>query len=304
MGINKYKKLVAFLNNSFEGDFLQNEPISLHTWYQIGGAADFFVYPRNIESLTELIQQCNRLDINTFIIGEGANILASDTGFRGVMINLARYINNLTFDNEIAYVSAGVLLQDIVLKCEQNSLGGLEYMSGIPGTVGGALIMNAGTHLGEIGDRVAEVFFLDNQLKTCTLTKDKINFNFRDVPELEGKTVLGCKLLLYHEDESILKEKRLLQLEKRAAKQPLEYPSCGSVFKRPPNHYVGKMVEELGLKGFRYGNAMISEKHGGFIVNLGNAKASDIIYLINKVQDEVYNSYSVSLEREVKYIGF
>jgi UDP-N-acetylmuramate dehydrogenase len=164
--------------------------------------------------------------------------------------------------------------------------------------------MNAGTHRGEIGERVSEVSLLNKDCEPIVMDRNHISFKYRNVPELQGHVLLGCKMLLSHEEESILRERRITQLKARAARQPVEYPSCGSVFKRPPGYYVGKMVEDLGLKGFRYEDAMISEKHGGFIINLGNAKARHVLYLIEKIKDDVYKSFNVELELEVRFIGF
>ena len=164
--------------------------------------------------------------------------------------------------------------------------------------------MNAGTRFGEIGDRVSKVSLLNEHCEPIILFRDQINFGYRSAPELQGKSLLGCKVKLYPEQEAILQERRLKQLQQRANKQPLKYPSCGSVFKRPKGYYVGKMVQDLGLKGTRYGDAMISEKHGGFIVNLGKAKARDVKYLIKKIQEEVYKTYGVELDPEVRFLGF
>ena len=299
------KDLVTYLDRNLSGEYLLDEPLSLHTWYRIGGPSDFFVYPRNVDDLINLLQHCRSLNVGVYFIGEGANILVSDAGYRGVMINLARYFKAIQKDGEIVHADAGTLLQDLILYYEKNSLGGLEYLSGIPGTVGGALIMNAGTRNGEIGRTVLEVYTLNQNLEWTTVSCDKINFGYRSAPELQDKIILGCKIRLFPKKESTLRQVRLSQMKKRAAKQPLEYPSCGSVFKRPSNHhYVGKMVEEAGLKGLRHGNAMISKKHGGFMVNLGNAKASDVMHLIEKVKEEIYTRYAIQLEPEVRFVGF
>jgi UDP-N-acetylmuramate dehydrogenase len=296
--------LLTYLNKNFAGNYLLDELLSQHTWYRIGGPADVFVYPQHIEDLIDLLSHCRTLDIETCIIGEGANILVHDAGYRGVIIHLAKYINKIAVEGEIITADAGAFLRDLVLLCEKHSLGGMECLSGIPGTVGGALIMNAGTHRGEIGERVSEVSLLNEDCEPIVMDRSHISFKYRNVPELQGHVLLGCKMVLSHEEETILKERRIAQLKERAAKQPVEYPSCGSVFKRPPGYYVGKMVEDLGLKGFRYGDAMISEKHGGFIINLGNAEASHVLYLIEKIKDEVYKSFNVQLEPEVRFVGF
>jgi len=304
LGNKKERETLDYLKTRLSGQYLVDEPLALHTWYKLGGPADFFVYPRNLEDLRSLLHFCRTVDMCTYFIGEGANILSSDAGFRGVIIKLSRHFNSLQLEDDMLKADAGTHLEDLILFCEKNNLGGLECLSGIPGTVGGALIMNAGTGKGEIGDRVQGVYVLDEALEPSEMSSKEISFEYRSVPQLNAKVILGCKLKLHSEKESVLKAFRLHQLEERAAKQPLEYPSCGSVFKRPARHYVGKMVEEAGLKGFRYGDAMISDKHGGFIVNTGHAKASDIVYLIRKVQEKILDKFGVELEPEVKFLGF
>jgi len=303
--MEKWKKeLQDYLDKHLAGEYLVDELLSLHTWYRIGGPADFFVYPGDIEDLAALLHQCRALDVNTYFIGAGANILASDDGYRGVMINLTKHFTDVSREDSVIKASSGVLLKNLVLFGEKNSLGGLEYLSGIPGTVGGSLIMNAGTEHGEIGETVMEVYLLNEDLEPVVVSNNQITFNYRSAPQLQEKTLLGCKMKLSYEDEAILQKIRIAQIAERIARQPLQHPSCGSVFKRPPGYYVGKMVEDLGLKGLRYGDAMISEKHGGFILNLGSAKASHVMYLIEKVKAEVYKHFSVQLEPEVRFVGF
>ncbi len=302
--IGRQQEFLKYLDSRFAGDYLLNEPLSNHTWYKIGGPADVFVYPHHPEDLIGLLQQCRFLDLETYFIGGGANLLVHDDGFRGVMINLGRYFTTIVRHETMLSVGAGVPLQRLVWFCEAEGLGGLEPLSGIPGTVGGALIMNAGTHAGEIGQSVAEVSLLNDTLTPMSMSQDQIAFGYRSAPELQNKPLLGCTLNLYIEETATLRAFRLDQLARRQAKQPIECPSCGSVFKRPPGYYVGRMVQELGLKGLRHGDAMISEKHAGFIVNLGNATAEDVRYLIEKIQEEVRTHFDVTLETEVRCVGF
>jgi UDP-N-acetylmuramate dehydrogenase len=298
------KEFQHYLDQHVDNDYLRDEPLSLHTWYRIGGPVDFFVYPRSVEALINLLEYCKTHDVRTYVLGEGANVLASDTGFRGAVINLTKYLCTLTHNDEHHVTAeAGVMLRELVLFCEKHQLGGIDFLAGIPGTVGGALMMNAGAYGGEIGDRVKHISLLE-QCGPITIDASHIHFQYRNVPELQNHILLGCTLSLDPAYVSRLKTRRMALLKERAAKQPLNYPSCGSVFKRPPGYYVGKMVEDLGLKGFRCGNAMISEKHGGFIVNLGKAKASHVMSLIEKIRDEVYKHYHIQLEPEVKFLGF
>jgi UDP-N-acetylmuramate dehydrogenase len=298
------KELEQYLNDHLKGEYLKDEPLFSHTWYRIGGPADFLVYPQHVDDLRNVLQLCRALDIPTYMLGAGANLLVSDAGYRGVMINLQRYFTTVQARADTVQVMAGALLQDVVAYCETHGLGGLQGLAGIPGTIGGALTMNAGTNHGEIGDHVKEVLILDDGLETESLICNQIRFGYRSAPELQDRIIIGCTFVLYQEDMSLLRQFRIHQIAEREAKQPLDCPSCGSVFKRPPGFYVGKMVEELGLKGFRYGDAMISTKHGGFIVNCGHATAADVRYLIQKVQEDVKKHYHIALEPEVRFVGF
>ena len=300
------KELTDYLANNLAGAYLLDEPLSRHTSYCIGGAADFFVAPHDPEILVDLLLKCSSLNINYFLLGGGANILANDDGYRGVIIILENLYCELTHNGETqVHAGAGVALKDLVLFCENNGLAGLSSLAGVPGTVGGALRMNAGTKQGEIGDCVTDILCLDTTtFQAHRLHKGEITFNYRSVPQLQNKIIIGCDFELEQSSKGQLKNDRLRQLSERAAKQPLAFPSCGSVFKRPPGHFVGAMVEELGLKGKMHGDAVISEKHAGFILNMGCAKASDILWLINHIQELVLKNYNVELETEVQMLGF
>lgn len=300
----RQQHLVSYFRKNFRGDYLVDEPLADHTWYRIGGPADFFAYPRDEDDLVGLLRYCRNSEVNAYLLGEGANVLAHDDGYRGVIISLTRYFTKICRDDVMVEAGAGVLLPDLVLFCEENGLGGLACMSGIPGSVGGALVMNAGTRDGEFGDRVVEATVLDSNLELLVMSKKEIRFKYRSALALQDKTVLSCRLGLAPERGDVLRDVRLGQLKKRAEKQPLEYPSCGSVFKAPEHRFVGQMVEEAGLKGLRSGDAMISEKHGGFIINLGRATARDVMCLIEKVRGEIGKRYNVLLEPEVRFLGF
>lgn len=296
--------MLRFLEKSFSGFFLINEHLAKHVTYRIGGPADFFVYPKNIESLIALLGECKNLNLDYFFLGGGANLLVHDDGFRGVVISVSKYFNEINQEGNLVKVDAGVSLKDLIVFCEMAGLGGLEYLSGIPGTVGGALIMNAGTHKAEVGECVKDVQLLDSNFNTINILAKDIDFKYRSTPQLKDKILLSCTIQLQEASPQQLKEARINQLKTRSAKQPLEFPSCGSVFKRPPQNYVGAMVQELGLKGKSHGDAMISEKHGGFIINLGCAKASDVLFLIDDIKKEVETHYNIMLEEEVKFVGF
>jgi UDP-N-acetylmuramate dehydrogenase len=304
MNVKQQQKLKQFFDTQFAGAYLQNELLMWHTWYRIGGPAEFLIYPHDIEDLRNVLQLCQTLNISTYILGEGANLLVSDAGYQGVMICLKQYFKAIQRQDECVHVMAGALLKDAIEYCEAHSLGGLQGLSGIPGTIGGVLTMNAGTNRGEIADCVKTVSVLNHAFEYYELTCEQIVFGYRSAPELQNTYILGCTLQLYPEDKESLRQLRLQQIAERERKQPLDCPSCGSIFKRPKGFYVGKMVEELGLKGFRYGEAMISEKHGGFIINCGKAKAAHVMYLIKKIQEDVEKHYHIVLEPEVRFIGF
>ncbi|MBD3347080.1 MAG: UDP-N-acetylmuramate dehydrogenase [Chitinivibrionales bacterium] len=298
------KVLLDFFESRSTGCYHIDEPLSLHTSYRVGGPADIFAFPDRLDTLIEILQFCKKNRIPFFFLGQGANVLVSDKGYRGVVVTLRRGFNSLSSDGPFVDIDAGVLLRDLVIFCEYNSLGGVEYLAGIPGTVGGALTMNAGVDRAEIGDVVEKVTILDHNYIPVTINRNEISFGYRSAPELQGRPVIGCLLKLSRANQAHLKEIRCSQISRRRKKQPLEMPSCGSVFKRPPGYYVGQMVEELGLKGFRHNDAKISEKHGGFILNCGNARADDILFLIKKMRAEILRQYNVKLEPEVRFLGF
>jgi UDP-N-acetylmuramate dehydrogenase len=296
-------RLLKFLQDTCAGDILLDEPLSMHTWYRIGGPADVVVFLRSSQQISAIVDMCASTSTPVEYLGEGANVLASDEGFRGVVISLTRHLVSMTRDGTRVSAAAGATLRNVVYFCEQQGLRGVQFLAGIPGTIGGALIMNAGIDDGAIGDAVASVSVLGGGGGVQTIEGSSVGFAYRSAPVLQNKAVLGCTLSLTEDDPAQLRQYRLDLLRKRAAGQPLEYPSCGSVFKRPPGHYVGKMVEEAGLKGLRHGDAMISEKHAGFIVNLGSATASDIMYLIQTVRDAIDKKFDVALELEVRLLG-
>ncbi len=293
-----------FLETNCPGQYLMNEPLSLHAWYKIGGPADFFVCPADSASFRLLLAECSQRQVPVFIIGEGSNLLVSDKGVRGVIVSLAHTYNRIEVIGSTISVGAGARLRDLVYAAEVAGLAGLAYLSGIPGTVGGALTMNAGTDFAEIGDVVTRVFGTTFAGESNVFAKETIGFGYRTSGALKGHCLLGCEVELVPTSREELAGIRDTLLKTRATKQPLEYPSCGSVFKRPPGFYVGRLVEESGLKGFSHGDAMVSEKHGGFIINRGSATAEDVRYCMNHVADVVFKRYSIVLEPEVRLIGF
>jgi UDP-N-acetylmuramate dehydrogenase len=293
----------AWVGKRCPGRFLLNEPLAPHTWYRIGGPAALLVYPQDQTELVDLLHECRQCDTSTFLIGDGANLLVADSGFEGVVICLSRHLRSITSRGNTVTAQAGALLREAVYFCEQRGLSGIECLAGIPGTIGGALTMNAGIDSGNIDAAIESVSLLDELLLPRTLSRAEINFGYRSAPQLQDRVLLGCTLHCSAGSEPEMREARLDLLRRRAAKQPLEYGSCGSVFKRPVGRFVGQMVEESGLKGTRRGDAMISDKHAGFIVNLGCASAQDVLYLIRLVRDEIHKRYGIALELEVRFLG-
>ncbi len=281
-----------------------NEPLAPYTSYRVGGPADVLVVPERVEELEQIVRRCLQESVPYFILGKGANILVHDAGFRGVVILLEKCCHQLFHRNGMLYVGAGVTVKELVEYCEAEGLAGLDYMSGIPGTVGGALTMNAGAFVGEIGDRVLRIDALDEQGRRVQISREEARFGYRRADGLKGKVLLGCWLAVEPGDPEKLRRARQEYLRRRAEKQPLEYPSCGSVFKRPPGDYAGRLIEAAGCKGLTVGGAMVSPKHANFIVNFRRATAGDIYHLICRVQQRVYAHSGVWLEPEVKLVGF
>lgn len=305
MKADLYKKTDSYLHINHMGNYHTNVSLADQTWYHIGGVADFLVYPHNLSSLQALIKYCKHNKIRFTILGYGANILASDDGFEGIIIKLTKYFNKIfRLDEARIKVQAGVALSDLIFYCEEHCLGGLAYLAGIPGTVGGASIMNAGVEQGCIGDRIEEVVVLDDDTNLLSYPKEALDIRYRSIDQLQDKIVLEVILRLHTSPKEKLEKIRKQQLETRLQKQPLDYPSCGSVFKRPTGHYVGKMVEDLGLKGNKKNDAMISAKHAGFIINCNKAKAEDVLFLMRKIYHMVWETYQIELEPEVRLLGF
>jgi len=300
----KIKKIIQRLKREYPDSCRLAEPLAPLTSYRVGGKADILATPATVEELEQIIRYCMREGIPCFVMGKGANVLVHDEGFRGVVALLEHCCGQLFHERNLLYVGAGATVADLVEYCEKHSLGGLDYMSGIPGTVGGALRMNAGAFVGEIGERVLRIDALDEKGRRVQLTREEAQFGYRRADGLENKILLGCWLFLEPGNREQLTRSREDYLKRRAEKQPLEYPSCGSVFKRPPGDYAGRLIEAAGCKGFTVGGAMVSPKHANFVVNFNHASAGDIYEVIWRVQRKVYEHSGVWLELEVKLVGF
>ncbi len=290
------------IKSFFEGEILVNEPMSNHTSIRVGGPADLFLIPKNKVDAVSLIQYLNQKEKRFIVIGNGSNILVSDEGVRETIISLFPNLNQLDIEKNIIYVEAGVMLARFVDFCIQNSKKGVEKLAGIPGTIGGALAMNAGAYNTQISDFLLSVEFVQGS-EVLKVKKENIEFRYR-WSSLYDKVILSAEFSLPDGDIKELQTTRSEYLLKRNKSQPLNFPNSGSIFKNPPDNYAAKLIESAGLKGKRIGNAMISEKHGNFIVNLGNASAKDIIELINFARREVYQKFKIILEPEIKLIGF
>ena len=261
------------------------------------------VCPKDLGDLQKLSELIQRHRLPRFILGGGANVLVSDQGFQGIVVHLKNF-NRLEFNGSKVAAGAGLVLDQFVVACLRNGLEGTQHLSGIPGTLGGALRMNAGAFDAEISDHLLTVECMDFGGKHQILEKEKVGFSYRQAPAIRDSYILGATFDFPGGSGETLFLAREEILARRCEKQPWQYPSAGSVFKRPPGHYTGKLIEDLGLKGKTIGRAQISPKHAGIIINLGDAKAADVLGLIRLAQREVSQHYQVELELEQELIGF
>ncbi len=285
-------------------NLLINEPMSRHTTFKTGGPACLFLRPENQEQLKKVMDLVRRLGIEYFVLGNGSNLLVSDEGYDGVIISLSKFNKvELKGSNQI-YVEAGAMNSTIASFARDNSLTGYEFAAGIPGTIGGAMIMNAGAYGGEMAQVVTEVTVLSPEGEIMVLDNNTMEFGYRtSAIKNKGFIVLSVLLTLKRGKEEEITAQMKEHAEKRRDKQPLEYPSAGSTFKRPEGYFAGKLIEDAGLRGFSVGDAQVSEKHCGFVVNKGSATSSDIYDLIKHVQKTVYDKFNVKLEPEVILLG-
>ena len=300
-----YKILI----DSFEkSQVFINEPMSKHTSFKIGGNADILICVHNKEDILNAVKICSENKLPFYIIGNGSNLLVRDGGFRGVIIEIAKEFSALSLTSDTSvYCEAGALLSSLAGYALSNSLSGLEFASGIPGTVGGAVYMNAGAYDGEMKDVVISVDVLDTTgggFKEIKLTNEQLNFGYRtSIIEKEPYIVLGAEYALKPGNPEEIKAKSDDFNAQRRDKQPLDLPSAGSTFKRPKGSFAGKLIMDSGLRGYRIGGASVSEKHCGFVVNNGKATALDVLRLIDHVQNVVFKKFDVMLKPEIRIIG-
>ncbi|AZT91616.1 UDP-N-acetylmuramate dehydrogenase [Caldicellulosiruptor changbaiensis] len=286
-------------------EFSKDKPLKDFTTFKIGGKARYIVFPKSIDELIKIIQLAKENGISWRIVGNCSNVLISDKGFDGAIITTTKMDFFKTEENLIE-AECGCMISQVARKACENGLKGLEFAVGIPGTVGGAVYMNAGAYDSEIKDVFECAEVLDENLNILKLGKSDMRFSYRYSRLKEEKLILlkATFRLQYAGEEDVPPiEKANEYNQRRREKQPLQYPSAGSIFKRPPGNFAGKLIEDAGLKGYRVGNACISEKHAGFIVNLGDALAEDVRKLIYHTQKTVYEKFGVLLEPEIEFIG-
>ena len=282
-----------------------NEDMSAHTTFKVGGCADIFVTPQNLKEATEIVRLLLTHEYPYTVIGNGSNIIVTDKGYRGCIVCMGSGEDDITVSENVITAGAGAMLSKVARIAYDNSLTGLEFASGIPGSVGGAVVMNAGAYGGEIKDVVAFVTLFDAvEKKTVTMTADEMHFGYRtSIVKEHPYVVLEAKFELASGNQEEIKATMDDLAARRRDKQPLEYPSAGSTFKRPEGYFAAKLIEDAGLKGYSEGGAMVSEKHSGFVINTGNATATDVLNLIKTVRKKVYEKFNVMLETEVVILG-
>lgn len=284
-------------------EYRQNEPMRAHTTFKIGGEADIFIIPASPAALISAVKKCTGLEIPYFILGNGSNLLVSDGGIEGAVISLAG-INGISAEGEKITCGAGAMLSSVCLKALSLSLTGLEFAYGIPGTAGGALYMNAGAYGGQMADVIESAECLTASGEIKNLKKEDMRLGYRSsVFKKGGLIIISLTLALKKGDKAEIKAEMDELLNRRKQKQPLEYPSAGSTFKRPEGYFAGALIEKNGLKGSAVGGAQVSEKHAGFVINRGGATAADVKALIGKIQKTVFENDGVMLEPEVIFTG-
>lgn len=281
------------------------EYLKEHSSFHIGGKAALFVEPATVTQIGQVITKANELEIPLLTLGKGSNVLFSDKGYHGVVLHLGkRYSNIELIGDDTIFCESGASLNRLCLFAMENSLSGMEPLYGIPGSVGGAVYMNAGAYGGEMKDILFSAQHVDSNGKSGLLQKDKLRLSYRHSAYTDnGYIITGATVKLKKGDRDQIQEKMECFMARRREKQPLEYPSAGSTFKRPEGNYASALIDQCGLKGLQSGGAMVSKKHAGFIINYDNATCRDVLELIGKVQDEVEKKSGVSLECEVKMIG-
>lgn len=294
------------VDDAFEGEIYPQEPLAKHTSYRLGGPARFFVEVFSLGALRHVIDCCQKEEIPWIVVGRGSNLLVADEGFPGVVIVLGRDFKHYAYheDENILSVGAGVLLSTVVTEAFRRSLGGLEFAVDIPGTMGGALTMNAGNRTEGVGDVVTSATVLKNDGQLVRLAGNELVWNYRQGAFAPEDTLVECELVLTPADPFYIRGKMEAAHARRKKTQPFSRASCGSVFRNPEGDSAGRLIEEAGLKGFAIGGASVSDKHANFIINDGSAQAADVYNVIRAVQEKVFEVYGTKLEPEVRFVGF
>lgn len=275
-----------------------------HTTFRVGGPADYFVMPETAEEVQRVTELCRTEEVPCYVIGNGSNLLVSDDGYRGVILQIYRSMSGISVQGNIIRAQAGALLSAIAAKACENSLTGFEFAAGIPGTIGGASVMNAGAYGGEMKDVLKSVTVLDSAGQIRRIDRENLEMGYRtSIISREGYITLEAEIELSAGNPEEIKARMDDLRTRRVTKQPLEYPSAGSTFKRPEGYFAGKLIQDAGLAGFQVGGAKVSEKHCGFVINTGNATAADIHSLMRQVSAKVEEQFGVALEPEVKRLG-
>ena len=296
--------VMSQINNKTASLCLMNESLKKHTTYRIGGPADLMIFPKSKQDLIKVIEIINENKIQLTILGSGSNVLVSDNGIRGAVISLKNSLKQIEVDDNILYAECGTMLGKIVKHAVKNNLIGLENLNGVPGTLGGALIMNAGAWGGEISENLIHVEVINLKSEIQKIQKKDLNFSYRQSSFNKDDILLSAKFNLKKADKDIIKENFIEAQSGRKKSQPLNKKSAGSLFKNPKNNSAGKLLDEAGLKGFSIGDAKISEKHANFFINDGDASSRDMLMLIKKAHKEVKDKFNVNLSLEVKLMGF
>ena len=292
------------INNKTASLCFMNESLKKHTTYGIGGPADLMIFPKSKQDLIKVIEIINENKIQLTILGSGSNVLVSDNGIRGAVISLKNSLKQIEVDENILYAECGTMLGKIVKHAVKNNLIGLENLNGVPGTLGGALIMNAGAWGGEISENLIHVEVINSKSEIQKIQKKDLNFSYRQSSFNKDDILLSAKFNLKKADKDIIKENFIEAQSGRKKSQPLNKRSAGSLFKNPKNNSAGKLLDDAGLKGFSIGGAKISEKHANFFINDGDASSRDMLMLIKKAHKEVKDKFNINLSLEVKLMGF
>lgn len=283
---------------------LVNEPMSKHTTFRIGGPADYLAFPASLQEVARILDIAKHFRVPVTVLGNGSNVLVLDRGIRGLVIKFGPEMGYVRHNGTTVFAGAGALLADVSQYAAEYNLTGFEFAIGIPGSIGGAVFMNAGAYEGEMSQVVAAVTAVCGNSLLRRFTREELQFGYRhSVFQENGCIVCEVELALLDGEDTSIRVRLDDYTNKRQSKQPIEMPSAGSTFKRPQGHYAGTLIEQAGLKGTRVGGAQVSTKHAGFIINAGGATAQDVLALINKVQDCVYKQFGVSLHPEVRVIG-